>query len=64
MSAFNNYIVINPKAQEKTPTVIQSTLSKIDTFGAKIMCSDFVTNTNGESWDTSCEKSWVPVHNQ
>ena len=25
---------------------------------------DFVTNSYGESWDSSCEKSWVPVHNQ
>ena len=23
--------------------------------------SDFVTNSYGESWDSSCEKSWVPV---
>ena len=30
------------------------------------LASDFVTNTcsYGESWDSSCEKSWVPVHNQ
>ena len=26
--------------------------------------SDFLTNSYGESWDSSCEKSWVPVHNQ
>ena len=26
--------------------------------------SDFVTNSYGESWDSSCEKSWVPGHNQ
>ena len=26
--------------------------------------SDYVTNSYGESWDSSCEKSWVPVHNQ
>ena len=25
--------------------------------------SDFVTNSCGESWDSSCEKSWVPVQN-
>ena len=25
--------------------------------------SDFVTNSYSESWDTSCEKSWVPVLN-
>ena len=25
--------------------------------------SDFVTNSFGESWDSSCEKSWVPVRN-
>ena len=25
--------------------------------------SDFVTNCYSESWDTSCEKSWVPVLN-
>ena len=25
--------------------------------------SDFVTNSYGESWDSSCEKSWVPVQN-
>ena len=24
--------------------------------------SDIVTNSYGESWDSSCEKSWVPVH--
>ena len=24
--------------------------------------SDFVPNSYGESWDSSCEKSWVPVH--
>ena len=23
--------------------------------------SDFVTNSYGQSWDSSCEKSWVPV---
>ena len=27
--------------------------------------SDFVTNSYGESWNSSaCETSWVPVHNQ
>ena len=26
--------------------------------------SDFATNSYGESYDSSCEKSWVPVHNQ
>ena len=26
--------------------------------------SDFVTNSYGESWDSSCEKSWVPVQKQ
>ena len=25
--------------------------------------SDFVTNSHGESWDSSCERSWVPVQN-
>ena len=25
--------------------------------------SDFVTNSYGESWDSSCERSWVPVQN-
>ena len=25
---------------------------------------DFVTNSYGESWDSSCEKSWVLVQNQ
>ena len=24
---------------------------------------DFVTNSYGESWDSSCERSWVPVQN-
>ena len=27
------------------------------------MTSDFVRNSYGESWDSSCEKSWVPVQN-
>ena len=46
--------VINPKPKRtgKTPTVRQSSLLKIDTFGANIKCSDFVTNSNGESWDS------------
>ena len=26
--------------------------------------NDFVTNSYGESWDSSCEKYWVPVQNQ
>ena len=26
--------------------------------------SDFVTNSYGEFWDSSCEKSWVPVQKQ
>ena len=26
-------------------------------------CTDFVTNSYGESWDSSCEKSWVPLQN-
>ena len=26
--------------------------------------SELVTNRSGESWDSSCEKSWVPVQNQ
>ena len=30
----------------------------------KVATSDFVTNSCGETWDSSCEKSWVPVHNQ
>ena len=25
--------------------------------------SDFVTNSYGKSWDSSCEKSWVQVQN-
>ena len=28
------------------------------------LSSDFVINSYGESWDSSCEKSWVPVQNQ
>ena len=28
------------------------------------MISDFVRNSHGESWDSSCEKSWVSVQNQ
>ena len=27
----------------------------------KNTCRDFVTNSYGESWDSSCEKSWVQV---
>ena len=27
------------------------------------MISDFVRNSYGESWDSSCEKTWVPVQN-
>ena len=27
----------------------------------KYKYSDFVTNSYGESWDSSCQKSWVPV---
>ena len=26
-----------------------------------VLTSDFVTSIYGESWDSSCEKSWVPV---
>ena len=26
-----------------------------------VLTSDFITSTYGESWDSSCEKSWVPV---
>ena len=26
-------------------------------------CTDFVTNSYGESWDSSCDKSWVPLQN-
>ena len=34
-------------------------------MGKVVMTStDFVKNGYGESWDSSCEKSWVPVHNQ
>ena len=29
---------------------------------SQIVCSNFATNRYGESWDSSCEKSWVPVH--
>ena len=25
------------------------------------MTSDFVRNSYGESWNSSCEKTWVPV---
>ena len=32
--------------------------------GYKYIISDFVTNSYGESRDSSCEKSWVQVHNQ
>ena len=32
--------------------------------GKATTCSDFVANTYGESWDSSCEKSSVPVHTQ
>ena len=27
------------------------------------MTSDFVRISYGESWDSSCEKTWVPVQN-
>ena len=30
----------------------------------KLFTVNFVTNSYGESWDSSCEKSWVPVHDQ
>ena len=41
-------------------TIIQEDqLSYIQTLS-----SDFVINSYGESWDSSCEKSWVPVQNQ
>ena len=41
-------------------TIIQEDqLSYIQTLS-----SDFVTNSYGASWDSSCEKSWVPVQNQ
>ena len=30
----------------------------------KYYFSDFVTHSYGGSWDSSCEKSRVPVHNQ
>ena len=34
-------------------------------MGKVVMTStDFIKNGYGESWDSSCEKSWVPVHNQ
>ena len=29
--------------------------------GYSYKLSDFVTKSYGESWDSSCEKSWVPV---
>ena len=29
-----------------------------------LLVSDFVSNSYGESWDSSCEKLWVPVRNQ
>ena len=28
------------------------------------VASVFDTNSYGESWDSSCENSWVPVQNQ
>ena len=31
---------------------------------APVTESDFVTNSYEKSWDSSCEKSRVPVHNQ
>ena len=43
----------------------QSELLKIQIWVATIIdISDFVTNTYGESWDSSCETSGVPVQNQ
>ena len=33
-------------------------------IGFNVLLSDFVTNSYGESWDSACEKSWVPVQNQ
>ena len=30
----------------------------------ELISSNFVTNSYGESWDSFCEKSWVPVQNQ
>ena len=28
-----------------------------------VLTSDFATSSYGESWDSSCEKSWVAVQN-
>ena len=28
-----------------------------------VLTSDFATSSYGESWDSSCEKSWVSVQN-
>ena len=33
------------------------TLCKEDIFVRHTLCSDFVTNSYGESWESSCEKS-------
>ena len=38
--------------------------SLINTMDDIVMNSDFVTNSYGESYDSSCENSWVPVNNQ
>ena len=41
-------------------TIVQPELIYVST----IYSSDFVTNSYGESWDSSCEKSRVPVQKQ
>ena len=38
--------------------------SLINTMDDIVMNSDFVTNSYGESYDSSCENSRVPVNNQ
>ena len=49
------------KEQSIFPLVIILLILISFSLDYELINSDFVTNSYGESWDSVCEKSWVPV---
>ena len=57
-----NYVVFKLKQAYSQPAT-NCGLIEGNLFTNIVRSSDVVTNSCGESWDSSCEKSWVPVQN-
>ena len=55
--------ILLPFLEVKLSGTCQDSITHFPNPDISNQCSDFVTNSYGESWDSSCWKSWVPLQN-